>query len=339
MRLVRERHERRAGIGCRVHRDGFDPHLAAGTNDPHGNLAAVGDQQATDTHPPPFSHAASPRIQRSLSRTIHVSQPERFPQMQHGVGAPGPPAFRRGDLIRPRNAERFERLDDAEVGGGEGVAIAEDAHPHIRRGPRADAGQRDERRLRVIGRQLRQPRAIQPPARKRLGQPRDRGRLRTRQPDRAQRIGARGGNRLGPGKRVERAGPRRVRRGSKLDRRPELPGETVGHRAGRAHRDLLSQHRADQALERIDQARQPDVRPPLHERPQQRVAPDVRDERLQVAVQVEHAADGAPNASRVSVGAAAGLNDTSEPASPDCLWLTYRMVSKADAPSMQTLRM
>ena len=43
-RLVGEPHVRRVGVGLGVDRDGRDAHRAAGADDAHGDLAAVGDQ-------------------------------------------------------------------------------------------------------------------------------------------------------------------------------------------------------------------------------------------------------------------------------------------------------
>ena len=39
---------RRPRVGVRVHRDALDAQLAAGADDAHRDLAAVGDQQALD---------------------------------------------------------------------------------------------------------------------------------------------------------------------------------------------------------------------------------------------------------------------------------------------------
>ena len=45
---IRGRDVRRLGVGGGVHRDALDPELGAGADDADGNLAAVGNQQATD---------------------------------------------------------------------------------------------------------------------------------------------------------------------------------------------------------------------------------------------------------------------------------------------------
>jgi hypothetical protein len=44
---IGERHVKRAGIGIRIHRHRFNTKLTAGADDPHGNFAAIGYQQAT----------------------------------------------------------------------------------------------------------------------------------------------------------------------------------------------------------------------------------------------------------------------------------------------------
>ena len=44
--LVRQRHVQRVAIRLGIHGDGGDAHLLTGADDAHGNLAAVGDQNA-----------------------------------------------------------------------------------------------------------------------------------------------------------------------------------------------------------------------------------------------------------------------------------------------------
>src|SRR5689334_10027051 len=45
---IRGTHVRRGAVGLREHSHGFDAELAAGPDDPEGDLAAIGDQQAPD---------------------------------------------------------------------------------------------------------------------------------------------------------------------------------------------------------------------------------------------------------------------------------------------------
>ena len=44
MRFVRQPHMKRVAVALRIHRDRGEPHVAARPDDPHGDLAAVGDE-------------------------------------------------------------------------------------------------------------------------------------------------------------------------------------------------------------------------------------------------------------------------------------------------------
>src|SRR5205085_1689912 len=68
------------------------------------------------------------------------------PEMLKGVGAEGSPAFGQalGGLSPAVEAEALEGAADTEVGGEEGVVVAEGAHGDVAGGPGADAGELEE---------------------------------------------------------------------------------------------------------------------------------------------------------------------------------------------------
>ena len=63
------------------------------------------------------------------------------PQMLRGVGAPRPPGLGAGEQLgrgRPRAVDRGERAQQADVGGGKGVGLAQRAQRDVLRRPFAD---------------------------------------------------------------------------------------------------------------------------------------------------------------------------------------------------------
>src|SRR4051794_4922913 len=67
------------------------------------------------------------------------------PEVQHGVGAPGAPALSAGLQLRgawaAADGGAFDGAVKADVGGEEGVALAEGAHGDVLGGPFTDAGE------------------------------------------------------------------------------------------------------------------------------------------------------------------------------------------------------
>jgi hypothetical protein len=73
------------------------------------------------------------------------------------------------------------------------------------------------------------------------------------------------------------------------ERRAAARGHAPGHRGRRGHRHLLPDDGPDRQLERIERRRQPQARPPAHERLQCRIARQVRVDGRRVGAAVEHA--------------------------------------------------
>ena len=81
MGFVRQPHVHRPGIGFAMHRDRADAHGLGGGDDPHGDLAAIGDQYLAEHQPAESLRASSRRLRMIRPLTTRSPSTRTMPAM------------------------------------------------------------------------------------------------------------------------------------------------------------------------------------------------------------------------------------------------------------------